>query len=82
MVVVVGLRSCLRRRHSALRRDWYSQRLEESPALDDVSAGLDKLTKLAVQRLTFDARLHGEDDRDLDLLRLLHTNHTAAAAYQ
>ena len=54
--------------------DQYSPRLEESTPLDEVATVLAELTELAMQRLTFDDRLHGDDDRDFDLLRFLHTN--------
>jgi len=37
-----------------------------------VTGALLELTELAVQRVTFDERRYGDDDRDLDLLRFLH----------
>jgi len=53
----------------------YSQRLEASLPADELRPGLVETTELAMHRLTFDDFLHADDERDLDLPRLLHTNH-------
>jgi len=53
----------------------YWQRFEASVAADELRPVFTELTALATQRLTFDDFLHGEDERDFDLPRLLHRYH-------
>jgi len=53
----------------------YSQRLEASLPADELRVVLVEPTELATQRLTFDDFLHGDAERDLDLPRLLQSNH-------
>ena len=53
----------------------YSPCLEASLPADELSPLLAKLTELATQRVTFADFFHGDEERDLDLPRLLQRNH-------